>query len=301
MSPRRVAVLYGGISAERDISLKTGEAVMASLESLGLKAQGIDLGGDTLQQIMAINADLAFIALHGGMGEDGSLQAALEMRGLPYTGCGPLASGLAMDKVLCKRLWRGVALPTADFALLQPDSDWQAILTQLGGHVIVKPVSEGSSLGMSQAFTAEGLESAYALAAEYDRQVMAETWIEGREYSVGILGDEMLPVIELVTEDEFYTFDAKYHSAKTQYLCPAPIEARLAESLQALARDAFQSIGGRGWGRVDLMVDTDHQPWLLEVNTVPGLTSHSLVPMAAYQAGYSFDAMVDRILREVTA
>ncbi len=298
MSFTRVAVLYGGVTGEREISLQTGRAVIDAVTELGLEPVPVDMQDRSLQPILDLQTDIVFIALHGGDGEDGKLQSVLELLEIPYTGCGPLASALAMDKVRCKQLWRGLGLPTEDFTVITEDADWQAVLSHLGGRVMVKPVREGSSLGMSQARTAQQLSDAYQLAAQFDSLVIAERWISGAELSVGILGDEVLPIIELRTDDEFYTYAAKYQSENTRYLCPAPLDEDQSKLIQRLSLDAFKAIDGRGWGRVDLMLDSENQPKLLEVNTVPGMTSHSLIPMAAREAGYSFATLVRKILDE---
>jgi|SRR6056300_213360 D-alanine-D-alanine ligase len=299
MSIQCIAVLYGGVTAEREVSLLSGQAVIDGLKALGKEVIAVDLGANMAQQILELNVDLAFIALHGGAGEDGRVQALLDLLNLSYTGSGVMASALALDKVRCKQLWKGIGLPTAEFAMLDNKTDWSAELESLGGHVMVKPVREGSSVGMSQAQSTEELELAYRAATRYDDQVMAEAWLSGDEYSVAILGEEALPVIQLKVDEEFYTYNAKYFSDTTGYLCPAPINAAQEEELRKLALDAFTSIGCRGWGRVDLMLDAAGAPQLLEVNTVPGMTSHSLVPMAAKQAGYEFPQLLERIVKEV--
>ncbi len=300
MRGQHIAVLYGGVSAEREISLLSGQAVIEALRARGHQVVPVDLGANMVDQITALKADIAFIALHGGAGEDGRIQALLDLRGMPYTGSGVLASALALDKVRCKQLWLGIGLPTAEFSLLEPATDWAANLQQLGGRAMVKPVREGSSIGMAQARTAEELEAAYLNAAQYDSRVMAERWLSGREFSIGVLGELSLPIIQLQVQDEFYTYDAKYLSDATRYLCPAPLPTEFTLRLQRLALDAFRAVGCRGWGRVDLLLDEHDEPYLLEVNTVPGMTSHSLVPMAAREAGYEFGNLLEQILLEVS-
>lgn len=300
MSIQRVAVLYGGVTAEREVSLLSGQAVQDGLRALGKEVIAVDLGANMAQQILDLEVDLAFIALHGGAGEDGRVQALLELLSVPYTGSGVMASALAMDKARCKQLWKGIGLPSAEFTVLNASSDWGQELERLGGHVMVKPVREGSSVGMSQAQSVNELAQAYQAAVRYDDQVMAETWLAGNEYSVAIIGDEAFPVIELKVDEEFYTYNAKYISDTTQYLCPAPISESQEQKLRKLALDAFSSIGCRGWGRVDLMLDESESPQLLEVNTSPGMTSHSLVPMAAKQAGFEFPQLIERILEEAS-
>lgn len=298
MSVERIAVLYGGVTAEREVSLLSGQAVVDGLQTLGKDVVAVDVGANMAQQILSLEVDMAFIALHGGAGEDGRVQALLDMLKLPYTGSGVMASALALDKVRCKQLWKGIGLPTAEFAMLDESSDWSAQLSGLGGRVMVKPVREGSSVGMGQANSPEALRQAYEAAARYDQQVMAETWLSGDEYSVAILGDQALPVIQLKVDEEFYTYNAKYISETTQYLCPAPISEQREAEIRQLALDAFTSIGCSGWGRIDLMLDDAGSPKLLEVNTSPGMTSHSLVPMAARQAGLEFPQLLERIVQE---
>jgi D-alanine-D-alanine ligase len=237
-----------------------------------------------------------FIALHGPGGEDGTLQGALEYLKLPYTGSGVLASALAMDKLRCKQMWQGIGLPTTDFALLTADSDWSAELARLGGRVMVKPAAEGSSIGMSRAATPEQLQAAWQDAAQYNTSVIAEPLLPGPEYTVAILGGQQLPSIRIESNAEFYDYEAKYFSDQTQYLCPSELSESREQELQDLCLEAFDSVGCRGWGRVDVMVDDQGQFQLLEVNTVPGMTSHSLVPMAAKAAGLDFDQLVAKIL-----
>lgn len=294
----RVAVLYGGRSAERDISLKSGAAVLRGLLDAGVDAYGMDAGADLLPQLSSDRPDMAFIALHGRGGEDGSVQGALEWLGIPYTGSGVLAAALAMDKLRCKQLWQGVGLPTARFAVLERGCDWAAVLAELGGDAMVKPVHEGSSLGMARARSAAELEQAWRAAHAYDAGVIAESWISGAEYTVAILGDRALPAIRLETTREFYDYEAKYLRDDTRYLCPCGLSAAREAELQALALRAFASLDARGWGRVDVMTDAAGHWYLLEVNTVPGMTDHSLVPMAAVAAGWSFSDLVVEILAQ---
>ncbi|HAD09999.1 MAG TPA: D-alanine--D-alanine ligase [Porticoccaceae bacterium] len=296
----RVVVLYGGWSGERDVSLKGGEAVLGALRQAGIDAVGLDAGRDWLGQIQVMAPDRVFIMLHGRGGEDGQAQGALESLGLPYTGSGVLASALAMDKLRCKQLWRGIGLPTPAFHILNQDSDWDAVVKELGGSVMVKPASEGSSLGMSKADSADQLEAAWRLASEYDDCVLAERWLSGAEYTVAVVNGRTLPTIRLETQRQFYDYQAKYEDDDTRYLCPCGLSAEEEAQIQDLALDAYQSLGCSGWGRVDLMAtgDTSSQsPFcVLEVNTVPGMTDHSLVPMAAAVAGMSFEQLVVEIL-----
>ncbi|MFT4614408.1 MAG: D-alanine-D-alanine ligase [Bacteroidia bacterium] len=296
-----VAVLLGGDSAEREVSLLSGHTVLDALSSQGVDTIAVDpIQPDWGAQLSGVAA--VFIALHGPGGEDGSMQGALQTMGLPYTGAGVLGSALAMDKLRCKQLWQGINLPTADFVLLDQDTNWQQVIDQLG-KVFVKPVREGSSIGMSSADNAAGLEQAYHLAREYGAEVLAEQLIDGPEYTVAVLGDEALPAIKLETDNEFYDYQAKYLTDDTRYLCPCGLSTAEEASIAQLSLSAFSSLGCSVWGRVDLMRDAQGQFQVLEVNTVPGMTSHSLVPMAAIAAGLDIGALVSRIvelsLREV--
>ena len=294
----RVGLLYGGTSSEREVSLMSGAAVNQALENLGVDAVLIDAQSDLIQTLPSHNLDRVFIALHGPGGEDGTLQGALEYLGLPYTGSGVLASALAMDKLRCKQLWQGIGLATADFAVLHSQSDWNGIMQSLGGKAMVKPSCEGSSIGMSRAETPEQLQLAWKQAAEFDMTVIAEPLLEGAEYTVAILGDQALPSIRIHTDEVFYDYQAKYFSDATQYQCPSDLSPERETEIRQLSMDAFNTVGCRGWGRVDLMVDSNNKFQLLEVNTSPGMTSHSLVPMAAKAAGLDFDQLVLAILEE---
>ncbi len=297
----RVAVLYGGTSAEREISLLSGAAVLDALVEQGVDAVGVDAGPGVIRVLEDLAPDRVFVALHGPGGEDGTVQGALGFLGLPYTGSGVLASALAMDKLRTKLLWRGLALPTADFVMLREDTDWQIALDDLGGTAMVKPSHEGSSLGMAVASTPAQLRDAWAGAAKLDRDVIAERWLSGAEYTVAILDGRALPVIKLETERGFYDYEAKYLANDTRYLCPCGLAPERESALQALALEAFNSLGCEGWGRVDVMLDADDRFQLLEVNTIPGMTDHSLVPMAARAAGLSFGDLVMRILETATS
>ncbi|MDB9999228.1 D-alanine--D-alanine ligase [Porticoccaceae bacterium] len=294
----RVGLLYGGTSSEREVSLMSGAAVHQALQNLGVDVVLIDAQNDLLQTLPSHNLDRVFIALHGPGGEDGTLQGALEYLGLPYTGSGVLASALAMDKLRCKQMWQGIGLATADFAVLDSQSDWTAIMQSLGGKAMVKPACEGSSIGMSRAETPEQLQLAWKQAAEFDMTVIAEPLLEGAEYTVAILGDQALPSIRIHTDEVFYDYQAKYVSDATQYQCPSDLSPERETEIRQLSMDAFNTVGCRGWGRVDLMVDSNNKFQLLEVNTSPGMTSHSLVPMAAKVAGLDFDQLVLAILEE---
>ncbi len=293
----RIVVLYGGQSGERDVSLKGGKAVLTALQAKGLDAHGLDLGPGWIAELEALQVDHVFIVLHGVGGEDGTVQGALECMGLPYTGSGVLASALAMDKLRCKQLWQGIDLPTAGFALLQKDCNWSALLTELGGEVMVKPACEGSSLGMAKASSVEELQTAWAAADAFDNVVIAERWLSGAEYTVAILNGRPLPVIKLETDRPFYDYEAKYLADDTRYICPCGLSAEEEKAMQSLAMQAFVSLGCEGWGRVDVMMTEAGEPRLLEVNTVPGMTDHSLVPMAAAAAGLSFEDLLIEILQ----
>jgi len=292
----KVALLLGGRSAEREISLKSGRAVLAALERQGVDVQALDPAqAGILERLRTGGFARAFIMLHGRGGEDGRIQGALETLGLPYTGSGVLGSALGMDKYRCKVLWQGLGLPTADFAPLRGEGDL-AQAKALGFPLMVKPAHEGSSIGMARADNPGELAQAWRAAAEYDPLVLAERWISGPEYTCAILDGKALPMIRLETPHTFYDYEAKYLSDSTRYLCPCGLEVGEESRLAALCLDAFDAVGARGWGRVDLMLDGDGRPNLLEVNTVPGMTDHSLVPMAAKAMGMDFDRLVWRIL-----
>ncbi len=292
----KVAVMFGGNSAEREVSLRSGKAVLASLLDAGVDAFAFD---PQQQALSSLVADKVFIVLHGRGGEDGTMQGALQQLGLPYTGSGVLGSALAMDKIRCKWLFQAQGLPTAPFAVVRPDeTDFAGMLESLGGKVMVKPANEGSSIGMSAAATADELASAITTAHQYDDEVLVERWINGREFTIAILNGEVLPIVEMRTPRSFYDYEAKYQANSTEYLCPAPLTAELTQAMQSTALAAFQAVGASGWGRVDLMLDQQGQHYLLEVNTVPGMTEKSLVPMAAKAAGYSFQQLVLAILSQ---
>lgn len=293
-----VGLLSGGVSAEREISLMTGAEVLKSMRNLGIDVVAIDVQEDLIEILPDYQLDRVFIALHGPGGEDGTLQGALEYLGIPYTGSGVMASALAMDKLRCKQLWQGIGLPTADFVLLEKDSDWEAIIQELGGSSVVKPSGEGSSIGMSIAQSAQQLNEAWALASQFDTAVIAESRLTGDEYTVAVLGDRTLPAIRIESNATFYDYQAKYFSDKTQYFCPSGLSEERESELCDLALKAFKSLNCKGWGRVDLMADSHGDFYLLEVNTVPGMTSHSLVPMAARAMGMQFDDLVCSILEE---
>ncbi len=293
-----VGVLYGGLSAERAVSLDSGQAVLSALKQLGANVVAIDLQENVIEQITQADIDIAFIALHGGIGEDGRLQSLLDMMKIPYTGSDMPASSLAMNKLLSKQLWQGIGLPTSAFEILDDQTHFAEALSGLGGGVMVKPAHEGSSLGMSLAHSAEELEQAYVNAAKFDAVVFAEKLLPGAEYTVAILNGQPLPAIKLETDHVFYDYDAKYIDNDTRYICPCGLSDEKEQELKELALKAFNSLHCQGWGRVDIMVDEAEQFQVLEVNTVPGMTSHSLVPMAAKAAGFSFEQLIEEILKQ---
>lgn len=291
----KVAVLYGGVAAERAISLRSGQAVFNALKESGVDVELIDITQASLRTLGQRHMDIAFIALHGRGGEDGTIQGFLEILGIPYTGSGVMASSIGMDKKTTKDLWRGVKLPTPDYVEIKSEDDLDAVAA-LGFPVMIKPSHEGSSIGMAKVDDITQLKVAIENAHGYDAEVIAESWIKGEEYTVAILGDEALPAIRLVTPHNFYDFDAKYSSNSTEYRIPCGLSAQDEAEMQSLALKAFKSVHCKGWGRVDFMRDQSGKFWLLEVNTVPGMTDHSLVPMAAKEKGLSFAQLVLQIL-----
>jgi D-alanine-D-alanine ligase len=292
----KVAVLLGGRSAEREISLKSGGAVLAALQRAGVDAHGFDPAERDLAELKQQGFARVFIALHGRYGEDGTVQGALELLGIPYTGSGVMASALGMDKWRTKLLWQAVGLPVPEYELLDAGSDFAAVEMKLGLPLFVKPAREGSSIGITKVKVAGGLKAAYEEAARHDDLVIAERAITGGEYTVGILGDEALPAIRIVPATEFYDYEAKYFRDDTQYRCPCGLPPEQERAIQAEARKAFDVVGCKGWGRVDFLMDEAGRHYFLEVNTAPGMTDHSLVPMAARARGMSFEALVMNIL-----
>ena len=289
-----IAVLLGGNSAEREISLQSGQTVVAALQSLGCDVRPVDPAEeDWVAQLQGVSC--AFIALHGPGGEDGSMQGALQALDIPYTGSGVLGSALAMDKVRSKQLWQGMGLATGGFVTLAADTDWQQVIERFG-KVFVKPACEGSSIGMTPADSAAALQAAYEVAGAYAGDVLAEQFIDGPEYTVAVLGDQALPSIRLETDNEFYDYEAKYLSEETRYHCPSGLSAEDETAIGELSLRAFHSLGCTVWGRVDVMRDKNGDFYVLEVNTIPGMTSHSLVPMAADASGLDIAALVRRIL-----
>ena len=299
-APLRVAVLYGGTSAERDVSLKSGQAVIAALKTVEIDVVGIDINhsGDWLPLLQQADFDIAFLALHGRGGEDGTIQGLLECLGIPYTGSGVLGSALAMDKLKTKQVWQTLGLPTPGYCWVDASTDLETVWRTLGGMpLMVKPVHEGSSIGMSKVDRLDQLEEAVAKAADLDSSVFVEQWVTGKEFTVTILDGEALPVIGLETNHQFYDYEAKYLVNDTRYLLPCGLSREEEERIQALSLKAFNAVGCQDWGRVDLMLNEKNEPQLLEVNTLPGMTDHSLVPMAAQAKGYSFPELVLAIIQ----
>lgn len=299
----KIAVLSGGTSAEREVSLNSGAAVLAGLREGGVNAHLVDPKETDVTRLKELGFDKVFIALHGRGGEDGTLQGLLDIIGLPYTGSGVMASAISMDKLRSKLLWQGAGLPVAPWVALTRREFEQGLtasvsgrITALGLPVIVKPSREGSSVGMSKVDKADDISSALALAFQHDEEVLVEKWLSGPEFTVAMLGEEILPSIRIQPAGTFYDYEAKYLSDETQYFCPSGLDAGREAQINALVLKAWQVLGCHGWGRIDVMQDSDGQFYLLEANTSPGMTSHSLVPMAARQAGMSFSQLVVRIL-----
>jgi D-alanine-D-alanine ligase len=301
----RVAVLMGGWSAEREVSLWSGQAVLEALQRRGVDAIAVDATRDIILTLGQQGFARAFNVLHGTGGEDGTVQAVLDLQGMPYTGSGVLASALAMDKLRSKRMWKAEGLPTPDWMALNDAGDALRAAEQFGYPLFVKPSEEGSSVGISKVKSATQLGSAFRRAGgdyeERPRAVMAERFIAGGDYTCGILDGRPLPLIRIEPEGEFYDYHAKYLSDRTRYICPAGLDPLHESELSALCMQAFELIGGRGWGRVDFMLDAQGKPWLLEINTVPGMTSHSLVPMAALAAGMDYEALCWAVLETTLA
>jgi D-alanine-D-alanine ligase len=296
MNLGKVAVLLGGKSAEREVSLKSGGMVLKALRSKGVDAHPFDPKERDFAALEKERFQRVFIALHGRFGEDGTVQGILEWLGIPYTGSGVLASALAMDKLRTKRIWAAEGLPTAPYVVLSNDSDLKATARRLGTPIFVKPAREGSSVGMTKVKRAGDLEEAFALAVNYDPVVIAEKFIDGPELTVAILGQEVLPVIRIETPREFYDYEAKYIANDTRYLIPCGLPKAKEKQIQAMCLKAFNALGCRGWGRVDLMLDRRGRPYLLEINTAPGMTDHSLVPMAARAVGIGYEDLCVKIL-----
>ncbi len=293
----KVAVLMGGPSAEREISLMSGNAVLKALQEQGVDAHGFDArDSSVLAEMQDAEIDRAFVTLHGRWGEDGVIQGALEVLDIPYTGSGVLGSAIAMEKGRCKLMWQGAGLPTPAFMFLKDELGLEQAVRKLGFPMAVKPSREGSSLGVSKVTNQAELRKAWQMAVKLDDIVLAEAWISGTELTAAILGEQALPLIRLQAAGQFYDYEAKYLSDETAYICPCGISEEQEKDIQKLALQAFEISACEGWGRVDILLDEDQQAYLLEVNTVPGMTSHSLVPMAAKQAGMNFNQLVLKIL-----
>lgn len=292
----RVAVVFGGDSSEREISLLSGNAVLEGLKRRGVDAHAFDPRDAALTVLIEQGFERVWIALHGPGGEDGTLQGALEYLGVPYTGSGVMGSAIGMDKLRTKRLALAAGVPTADYVVLRGSQDFELAVERLQLPMIIKPASQGSSVGMSKVERAADLPAAYAAAAQFETLVFAEPWITGKEYTVAILADRALPSIRIETPKTFYDYEAKYFRDDTRYFCPAGLVPSLEEHLAQLALAAFEAAGACGWGRADFMMDSGGRPQLLEINTIPGMTSHSLVPMAARAIGIDFDELVWRVL-----
>ena len=301
----KVGVLFGGRSAEREVSIMSGSGVLQALRSKGIDAHGFDPAERSLAELAAENFDRVFIALHGRYGEDGSLQGALEQLGIPYTGSGVMASSVGMDKITTKIVWLAHGVPTPKYAVIDTDTDLDAVVADLGLPLIVKPPLEGSTIGITKVTRAEDFKAAVDLAHQYDKLVLAEQFISGREFSVPLLGTgptaRALPIIEIVAPEGNYDYQNKYFTDDTKYHCPAPLDAATTEAIQRHVEKAYRALGCEGWSRIDVLLrETDNRPFLLEVNTSPGMTTHSLVPMAARAEGTSYDDLCVELLRSAS-
>jgi len=292
----RVAVLFGGTSSERDISLKSGNACLAALQKRGVDAHGFDPQDKPLTDLLVRKFDRVFIALHGPGGEDGTLQGALEFLGLPYTGSGVVGSAIGMDKLRTKRLAQAVGIPTTEYMVLRGPQDLDNCIERLGLPLIVKPATQGSSVGMTKVEKAADLLGAYQAAALLEPNVFAEAWITGGEYTVAMLQGRALPSIRIETPATFYDYQAKYFRNDTRYFCPSGLSTEAEKHLASLSAATFAAVGAEGWGRADFMMDKTGRPFLLEINTVPGMTDHSLVPMAARALEINFEQLVWQVL-----
>jgi len=294
----KVAVLFGGTSAEREISLMSGSAVLRGLEARGVNAHKVDPADGLVAQLEAGKFDRAFIVLHGRGGEDGTVQGLLEFMGIPYTGSGVLGSALSMDKLRTKQVWQAMNLPTPEYARVHGADELRTFVERVGFPVAVKPAREGSSIGVTRLTADKDFDTAFAAARERDDVVIAERWISGGEYFCSILGGRALPMVRMETPREFYDYEAKYFSDDTRYHCPCGLPEEQERELQQMCLRAFEAVGGSGWGRVDFMLDETGHPWLVEVNTVPGMTGHSLVPMSAKATGIGFEELTWLILAQ---
>ncbi len=294
----KVAVLMGGVSAERDVSLNSGKAVLDALLAKGVDAHGIDANPSNIGDLKNQGFDRVFVALHGRWGEDGVVQGALQATGMPYTGSGVLGCALAMDKVRTKQVWQSLGLPTAKYRVLKDERDLDGLIAELGLPLFLKPACEGSSVGVGKVNYADELLSTYQNVVQHGDDVLAEQFIDGAELTCGVLNGQALPVIRMRTDNEFYDYQAKYESNETQYFCPAGLPEEQELAIRDLALKAFNALDCKVWGRVDVMLTAKQEPLLLEVNTVPGMTSHSLVPMAAKEVGLSFAELVLTILQQ---
>ncbi|MCI0667841.1 MAG: D-alanine--D-alanine ligase [Methylococcaceae bacterium] len=292
----KVAVAMGGSAAEREISLSSGRAVLAALQRKNVDAVGVDIGDSPFQALSGQSFDRVFNIVHGRGGEDGVLQGFLEALHIPYTGTGVLGSAIAMDKLKTKLIWKGIGLPTPRWVVMRSDEDLGRCEQELGFPLVVKPAQEGSSIGITKVENRDALADARKTAAKHGQDLFAEAWVRGREYTAGFLQERSLPLIRLETPNNFYDFDAKYRSDATRYHCPSGLEPQLEQRIQELAAQACAAVAVTGWGRVDLFLDDQENPWLIEVNTVPGMTDHSLIPMAAKAVGIGFDELVWKIL-----
>lgn len=304
MSLGKVGVLYGGRSAEREVSLMSGQAVFEALVAQGIHAHLFDLDQHSLGDLALHQFDRVFVALHGRYGEDGTVQGALELLGVAYTGSGHLASALAMDKIMTKRLWQQAGLPTPDYRVISDASDLKGLPQALGLPLILKAPNEGSTIGLCKVQTPDELVDGYAEVRPFDETILAEKFIAGRELTVALLGKgsdaRALPIVEIIAPGGNYDYQSKYYSDETQYLCPAPLPDALASQIGEIAVRAYRSLNCEGWARADLILDADMRPWLLEMNTSPGMTGHSLVPMAAKAAGIEFGQLCLQILQQAS-
>ncbi|MEW6487792.1 MAG: D-alanine--D-alanine ligase [Thermodesulfobacteriota bacterium] len=294
MARTRIAVLLGGRSAEREVSLRTGAAVAEALRRPGREVVEVDAGPGLARMLEELRPDAAFIALHGRWGEDGTVQGLLEMLGIPYTGSGVLASALAMDKGMSKVVFRALGVPTPDFQVLGPDAGLEDL--DLAPPLVAKPVREGSTIGVAVAREAAQVPAALAAARAHGTEILVEKFVEGREVTLGVLDGEPLPLVEIVPEKGFYDYESKYTPGRTRYLCPAPLEDDTAREAVGAGSAAYRALGCAGAARVDLMIDASGRPWVLEANTIPGMTPTSLLPKAAAEAGMTFAELAERIL-----